>query len=143
MSDTANVSSALVAYLKTTPVNDLVDGRIVRPEVPLDDIAAGLMPRALVVVRHAGGGALFGDANIPAADPTIDMFCYGSTWLEAETIADEIAPALRVIRSTVIDGVRLYWARLTTLPNPFADTETDWPCSVVSAQVAHCQLALT
>lgn len=139
----ADPSKALAAYLKTTEVSAVVAGRVYRPELPAADIKGGHMPRACIVIRRAGGYGLFGGGNVPLGDPTLDLFCYGETWLQADQVAAAVIPALRSLRGGTFENARLYWARIAGGPNPFADPETNWPCLVVSAQVAHYELAVT
>jgi hypothetical protein len=98
------------------------------------------MPSQTIVVRPAGGYQLFGATNAPIGDPHLDLYCWGSTWLEAEMLASRTIPILRQLRTTTWGGVRLYWARIAGGPNPYEDPETNWPCSVLTAQVAYCEL---
>lgn len=138
----ADATGALVSYLKTTRVNDVTSGRVFRPELP--DTEMQSMPRACVVIRRAGGYGLFGGSNPPVGDPTLDLFCYGETWLQSESVvAGEVILALRSLRTATFAGARLYWARIAGGPNPFDDPKTRWPCTVVSAQVAHCEIAVS
>lgn len=136
----ADPAGALCTYLEGTPVDTVTSGRIFRPELP--DTEPDLMPRACIVVRRAGGYAMFAGGQVPVGDPILDLFCWGETQLEAERVASEVLTALRALRTSTFDNARLYWARIAGGPNPFDDPETHWPCMVVSAQVAHCELAV-
>lgn len=137
---------AVALYLKTTLVNDLVSGRVYRPE--LDDDIIGVMPTECIVIRRAGGYGLFGNTHVPIGDPRLDILSYGQTYLDADGIAAEIVNALKALRGGVFTSpdsgirTRLYWARIEAGPMPVTDPETDWPCAVVSAQVAHLELAV-
>lgn len=137
----ADVTGALTAYLRTTAVNGLVAGRIVRPELTPDLIAA--MPRATVVVRRAGGYQLTGSMNAPIGDPFLDVFCYSDEWMGADAIAAEVVLALRSLRTATHHSTRLMSARIAGGPNPYVNPSEQWPCLVVTAQVICCELALT
>lgn len=145
----ADPSAALATYLRSTSLSDIVDGRIWRPELPDGEDVS--MPRGAVVIRRAGGYSLFGASNVPVGDPRLDLFCYGETWLDAENVAGAVVPALRSLRQSTwrwtdangSQAARLYWARISAGPNPFDNPETNWPCALVTAQVAFCELALS
>lgn len=136
----ADPSAAVALYLKGIPaVNDIVSGRVFRPSLD-DPDEIEQMPRAAIVVRRAGGYTLFGGVNIPVGDPRLDIFCYGESFLEAEDLGAEVVNALKALRQQVIEGTRLYWARIEGGPLPLPDPEDHWPQAVVTAQVAHCEV---
>lgn len=138
----ADPAAALALYLKTVPaVDDLVDGRVFRPNLD-DPDEIKQMPRGAIVVRRAGGYGMFGGANIPVGDPRLDIFCYGDTFQASETLASEVVIALKALRQHVVSGVRLYWARIEGGPLPIPDPEDHWPQHVVTAQLAFCELAV-
>jgi hypothetical protein len=139
MTAPADPAGALASYFATTLVNDLVGGRIYRPELNSDDDEQ--MPQGAIVIRRAGGYQLFGGANIMLGDPRLDVFCYGGTWLEAERIASAVVIALKQLRGGTYDSTRLYWARIESGPQPYENPETFWPAHVVTAQVAFCEIA--
>lgn len=142
----ADPMAALGEYFKTTPVNAVTAGRIFRPELDEDEIRN--MPRAAVVIRRAGGYGMFGGSQVPIGDPRLDIVCYGQTYLQAEqTVAGEVVNALKALRGGVFglgpgSMTRLYWARVEGGPNPMTDPEENWPMALVTAQVAHCELAV-
>lgn len=136
----ADPTAALAAYLLAQPaVSAIVAGRVFRPDLPASEDK--LMPRACIVVREAGGGNLFGPSNIGWGDPRIDLICYGARRLEADQLAREVALALKALRRQTLEGCALQWAR-PSKPLPLIDQDTQWPYSLVSAQVAHTEPAV-
>lgn len=138
----ASATTALAGYLASVAgVNSAVSGRIYRPQLDTDAVPS--MPEACLVIRHAGGYQMFGGAQVPIGDPRLDIFCYGSTWLEAEQVSDQVVAALRALAHFTFQGTRLYWARIGAGPMPYEDSETNWPALMVSAQVAVCEVTAT
>lgn len=136
----ASASTGLASYLQADPaVSALTAGHVFRPQ--LDTAVMTSMPQACVVVRSAGGYRLFGGAQVPLGDPRLDIFCYGSTWLEAESVAEAVLAALRALKPSTYGSTRLYWARIEMGPTPYEDPETNWPALVVSAQLALSEIA--
>lgn len=132
----ADPAAALCVYLLAQPaVSTAAAGRVFRPDLPETEIPA--MPRACVIVSPAGGYQMFGLSPLPLGDPRLDVLCYGETWLESERLASEVTVALRALRQSVWNGTRLYWARIETGPTPARDPDTNWPGTVVIAQVSH------
>lgn len=123
---------ALAVYLRAA-LPDLND-RVYRPELSKGQSSA--MPEATIVIRPAGGYTLFRDTNAPIGDPNLDLYCYGSTWFEAEQLANSTIPILRQLRTGTYRSTRLYWARIAGGPLPVQDPETNWPCSLLTVQLA-------
>jgi hypothetical protein len=132
----ADPTLAIAAYLESIEdVLEAAEGRIFRPELPTAEDQH--MPRACVLVRPAGGGLLLGRTRLPFKDSRIDIVCYGSTRLEASNVAREVSLALGELRTSTWEGVALRWARVSGEPADAIDPNTNWPFSLVSAQVMH------
>lgn len=144
---------AILTYLATTSVQSVVapdaststGSALYRPKLPEQADLPEQMPFACIVARTAGGYALFGGGNVPAADPRVEFRCYASDDLDAKRIANELALALRRLKFApvrIFEGVRFYWARIEAGPMPLDDPDSDWPTAFLSAQVAHTEVAL-
>jgi hypothetical protein len=122
-------------------VNALTDGRIFRPD--LEEGQDKEMPGTAIVVRPAGGGAMFGRGNLQVMDSRIDCICYGSTRLEGEALGREVARALKNMRAQRIGQgepggpLKLYWARISGGASSAIEPDALWPFALVSAQVMH------
>jgi hypothetical protein len=141
----ADPTLAVALYLKAqAAVNAAAENRFLRPELLGSEDAK--MPRAAVVVRPAGGGAMSARWYLPMKDSRLDIVCYGSTRLEAENIAREVSLALQNLRRSVWGeagkNVLLMWARLSAEPTAAAENEVNWPYSLISTQVLHGAVAL-
>jgi hypothetical protein len=132
----ADPTLAIAAYLKAQEaVWNAAEERIFRPELPEGEDAH--MSRACVLVRPAGGGQLFGRDYLPVMDSRLDLICYGSTRLEAENIAREVALALKQLRHSTWESVVVFWARISGGPQSAIDPTTNWKFALVTAQVMH------
>lgn len=133
MAPTADVRTAIAAFLKAEVEG--AEGRVYRPELP--ESARPNMPQACIVVYAGGGGQMFGRDRLPVFDDMIDLACYGSTRLEAETIGDEALYALRELGHKTYAGMLLHWARIAGSVKSAIDPETTWPIAVITTQVMH------
>jgi hypothetical protein len=132
----ADPTAGIAGYLKAhEPINAMCGGRVYRPELPESGNAA--MPQACIVVRPAGGGSLFTKDFLPVTDPRLDIVVYGSTRLEAENLAREVALALKMLSRSTWGGVLLFWARVTAQPASMIQPDTNWPFALISTQVMH------
>lgn len=134
--EAADPTLAIAAYLKDqTLVWEAAEERIFRPELPEGEDR--LMPRACVLVRPAGGGLMSARDYLPFIDSRLDHICYGSTRLQAENLAREVAAALKDLRQSRWKGIPVRWARVSNQPASAIDPNTNWPFALVSAQVYH------
>lgn len=134
--EAADPTLAIAAYLKDQePVWEAAEERIFRPELPEGEDK--LMPRACILVRPAGGGAMSARDFLPLIDSRLDLICYGSTRLQAENIAREVAAALKDLRGSSWEGIPVRWARVSAQPASAIDPNTNWPFALVSTQVYH------
>ena len=132
----ADPTLAIAAYLAAQEaVTDAVEGRVFRPELPQDQDAQ--MPRGCLIVRPAGGGSMFARDDLPVIDSRVDITCYGSTRLESENIAREVADALKSLGRSTWEHVVVSWARVTGQPASAIDPDTNWPFALVTAQVMY------
>ena len=133
----ADPTLSIAAYLIAT-VGDQCDNNVFRPAIPKTFISQ--MPVACIVVRAAGGYAMFGRGQLPVGDPRIDAICYGSTPLESQNLARGVVVALKALQREIWEGALIHWARISAGPLPAIDEDTLWNYTLVSAQVMHSEL---
>jgi hypothetical protein len=138
----ADPTMGLVQALKADEtVNELTSGRIIRPKLLEEEVPE--MPRACVIVRAAGGGAMFGRGNLQVLDSRLDCVCYGSEQLEADNIGREVTRALKNLQAGLwgegeLGGpVKLYWARIAGAVSASIEPDVEWPFALISTQVMH------
>jgi hypothetical protein len=132
----ADPTLAIAAYLKTdVRVIEQSGGRVFRPELP--EAEQQTMPKNLVLVRPAGGGAMFMRSRLPVRDSRLDVICYGGSRLSAENLAREVARALDELQRSTWESVIVFWVRVVSRPNSAIDPNTNWPFALVTAQVMH------
>lgn len=138
----ADPTQAIAQYLKDVPsIEKATEGRVFRPVLP--EGQQKFMSRACVIVRSAGGGAMFAKVNYGFTDSRIDVVCYGSTLLEAATVAREVAKALNNLKMYKHEGVAIRWVRVTGQPAAAIDPQTEWKFALVTGQAMHAVPVLT
>jgi hypothetical protein len=138
----ADPAAAVATYLESVPsvMSLIVPSVVYRPKLPTSGLPQA-MPFACIVLTRNGGYAKFGGTTLPWRDPRVEARCYGSTLLEADQLAGEVAKALGALRQSVWHEttgglkVRLVHARIEAGPIPLFDPDTDWPYAFLSAQV--------
>ena len=126
---------ALVAYLKVdTAVATLASTRIYGAELPKSEIENASNPRAIVVVKQAGGGML-GLAYQQYGDIRADVACYGSTPFNASALYGAVYDALKELRREVYASTLLHWAQSSARGTQGRDPDLDWPVVFSSWQV--------
>lgn len=108
---------------------------IYRPDLPKTEDA--LMPQNCIVVRRVGGLKMFGKSQMPVSDPNMDLLCYGGTRLDSENVATAVVVVLKQLVMQRWANVMLYSANIAAGPIPLPDTQTQWPLTVITAQVMH------
>ena len=138
----ADPTMGIVQVLRADPtLESLTGGRINRPD--LEEGEDKNMPRANIVVRPAGGGAMFGKGNLQVIDSRIDVLAYGSTRLECENIGREVQRVLKNMRRCRVgegeEGgpIKLYWARISGGVSSAIEPDAEWPFALISSQVMH------
>lgn len=136
----ADPRTAIAGYLLDT-IGALVDGHVFAPKLPEDDDMPDdlIMPQACIIVSGAGGASIHGGSFLPLGTPRIDVRAYGSTGLEADTVAQACQNALKQLRPCVYEGVKLHSANISAEPNPLVDPTTLWPFTLVSVQVMYVE----
>ena len=131
----ADPTAAVAGYLLAT-VGQIVEGRVFCPDLPRTESEGGHMPRACIVVSAAPGGyTLFGDSYLPVGDPRIAIRSYGSTRLESDNVGRACLVAMKELRPSVWEGVRLQWANIASGIVPMIEIDTKWPYSMLMVQV--------
>lgn len=127
---------ALVAILAADPNVAAAVHAVYGDELP--EAEAANMPRANVVVRYAGGGAL-GGAEKRWSDGRIDVDTYGATPKEAGDVYRLVRTALAGIDrvTKTVDGVDVlvHWAQESQRAFTGREPDTHWPTCLGSWQV--------
>lgn len=133
-----SVITALVSFLKAnSEVNTISSGRIFGGELPEGE--AINQPRAAIVLRASGGGAMLGRSYIELSDPRVDILCYGSTPYQADAVHRAMDPALKQMRRNVQGNCLLHWANRTTSPMNLRDPDAEWPMVLSVWQVLYSE----
>lgn len=141
---TAGIAAYLASELGGKPNGLLSEGLAVfRPELPREREPE--MPAECIVVLpdpSGGAGRLYGRTELPVWDSRIAIYCYGSTRLESDNLGRRVEAALRSLKQSTWETVRLYWARHEGGAQGLqakVDPNTLWPVAVVFCQVMHDQ----
>ena len=92
------------------------------------------MPRACVVVRRAGGGALV-SGYMPTVDIRVDVRCYGANDVDASELANQVSRILHNVRDVTTPAGRVMWCRLAGAVVDQTEPSTAWPVALTSWQV--------
>lgn len=132
---------AVVSLLKAdADVAALVGARVFGGELPESEQQS--MPRACLVVRKAGGGAI-GTAWEDYGDLRFDVFSYGSTAHGADDVERAVHRRMKTFARVVSEGTLLHWARRDGGPLPLSDPNTTWRYVFSSWQVLVSEVAAT
>ncbi len=127
-----SVLDALIIHLKTVAaITDITSTRIFGGEIPEDQIAD--MPRALIVLRYAGGFDEFRTHRVQ--EPRLNIFCYGDGYRQAGQVDGVVADALIVILRLTVGNTLIYSVGYSGGPRQLKEPDTGWPYSVRSAIV--------
>lgn len=127
---------ALIGYLRgLTTVSALAGARIYGAELPATEAAH--MPRACVVLRHAGQGfGSWGMRRTGVGSQRFDVRCYGATPREAMLLSGVVTAAMKgLVRHA--DGATVLFDAAHT-GGPFSLLEPDgleWPFALTSYNV--------
>lgn len=131
---------AVCGFLAANVGDLLASNRDGSPAVFRNDLPKGEtggMPKAVIVVRRAGGGTMFGTGMMGLFDPRLDVVCYGTNPTQAEQVADQAVDALRLLSMEAWEDVMLYSARISGGPVPSYHTQAMWPLYIFSVQLLH------
>lgn len=132
----ADLVAALVALLKAdTATAARVDGRVFGGELPHGETAS--MPRDCIVIVPSGGASLTGASFVEHDTARIDLFAFGRTPAEAESLRDTAALALRRARRGVWAGVLIHWVQPAGGSSSARDPDAAWPRAFQSFQALH------
>lgn len=132
----ANIIEALVAVLGADPsVAALAGARVFGVELPQAEAAS--MPRAAVVVQPAGGVSFARGSYIEHDTQRIDLFAYGATPFEANTLRATCRRVLKAVRRQVVGGVLIHWAEPAGGFSAGRDADADWPRAFQPFQIFH------
>ena len=130
--------AALVTFLKAdAAVAALVGTRVYGGELPRSEV--DLMPRAVVVVKPAGGPG--GRAYMKFAQPRIDVDCYAATVPDSWVVHLAVRDALKHMRRNVTGTVLLHSADVSSDGVTARDPDTDWPVTVSSYLLSVAEVA--
>jgi hypothetical protein len=141
MTETLADPVAAIAGLLKDNIGDLVGDRIYRPSLPKTEAFRKAMPRACIAVTSAGGGLRYGGSLQQLTDPRVQIKVFGATEQEADNIARQAASLLRQRVRVLSRGARIDSVNVTG-PLSVVDPDTDWPYSLLSAQVLMIEQAV-
>lgn len=119
-----NALAALVAYIGTDfDLILLVGNRIYAGELPHDETPD--MPRACIVINHAGGPGSRDYLKI--GEMRIDVKCYGETLIQASEVYNVLSDFLKNIRRIVQDDILLHRLNESGGPTLTRDPAIFWP----------------
>ncbi len=128
-----NIISALrVFLLADAGVNALVGTRVFGVELPASE--ALLMPRQCVVIQPSGGASFQPGSYIDHDYQRVDVFSYGETPFEADTLRDAVSDALRDLRRGKVGGTLIHWVQTAGGWTSNRDADLDWPMAFQSFQ---------
>ena len=124
--------AAMLVILRGTPeIQHLVEDRVFDVELPEEQ--AQKMPRACVVLRRSGGGAIGPGARsyINWTTTRMDAFCYGKTPLEASFVHAAVEAVFvdlrRTLVATLVGDTLLHNAVIEGGPLDERDPDSGWP----------------
>lgn len=136
MSEVADLTAGLVAYLKTPAVlHTLLQGRVFGGELP--PAQTETMPRKALVVSASGGVSLTGGSFVETDTARVDLFAFGETPIEAARVMRESALAMKRLRRSIHAGCLLHWANPAGGAIGGREPQTEWPRQFQSFQVMH------
>lgn len=121
--------------LADADVTNLVGTRVFSGELPAAE--AQHMPRQALVLALSGGASLTGGSFVQADTQRVDLFAYGATPQEAETLRFAASAALRRTRRKAWAGVLIHWAQSAGGVTHGRDGALAWPRAFQSFQVFH------
>lgn len=135
-----SVLDAMVTHLKTvSAITDLTSTRIFGGELPDEEVDD--MPRAVVVLRYAGGFDVFRTHR--EQEPRLNIFSYGDGYKQADQVDRAVADALIVILRLTVGSTLIYSVGYSGGPQQLKEPDTGWRYSVRSAIVKAGETALT
>ncbi len=132
----ADIIGALVALLKAdAAVAVLAGDDVYGTEMPQE--AVKRMPGKMLVVTPSGGVSLMSGSDVAADTQRFDVFAYGATPREANTLRTLARAVLLRTKRKIVAGVLIHW--INSGGGFFAARERDgqWPQSFQSFQVLH------
>lgn len=130
----ANAVSAIILYLKSLPeIDEWTDGRIWGSRLP--DGEASSMPRACIIVRPVGGGALGTAGTMPTTDESLDVRTYAQSEFEAHQLAVAVSAHLHQASHVGTNAGRIIWCRRASSPLQAVEPDTEWPFTLTTWQV--------
>lgn len=127
-----DVLDALIIHLKTvSAITDITSTRIFGGELPEDQIED--MPRAVVVLRYAGGFDVFRTHR--EQEPRLNILSYGDGYRQAGQVDGVVADALIAIVRLTVGNTLIYSVGYSGGPRQMKEPDAGWPYSVRSAIV--------
>jgi Protein of unknown function (DUF3168) len=132
----ADIIGALVALLKADAAVAILAGDDVYG-IELPQEAVKRMPRNMLVIQPSGGVSLTAGSDVQADTQRVDVFAYGATPREANSLRNVAKTVLLRTRRKLISRVLIHW--INSGGGFFAARERDgqWPQSFQSFQIFH------
>lgn len=129
----ADIIETVVNALKADGnVAALAGDRVFGGELPQDETKH--MPRSCIVVQPSGGPSLATGSYLDHDTQRLDLFFYGPTPFEAETLRRVARRALVTIRRQVIAGCLIHWIEPAGGFTAGRDPDAAWPVAFQSYQ---------
>lgn len=129
----ADIITALVALLgDDAQVTTLAGAHVYGDELPEAVIAA--MPRQALVLKASGGVSFQPGASLELETQRIDLFAYGGSPLEADTLRRVASRVLFAVRRQVAAGVLIHWVQSAGGYLTGRDRDGQWPYAFQSLQ---------
>jgi len=132
----ADIITAIVSALKADGnVAGLAADRVFGGELP--DAETAHMPRNCIVVKPSGGVSIATGSFADHDTQRLDLFSYGATPFEAETLRRVSRRALVNVRRRVVERCLIHWVEPAGGFTAGRDPDAAWPTAFQSFQVFH------
>lgn len=136
MAEDADIIGAVVALLRADAnVAGMTGARVYGGELPKGD--AKHPPVASVVVQPSGGVSIASGSTVEHDTQRFDLFAYGATSAEADSLRRKCRRALTNCRRQVVAGVLIHWIEQAGGFESGRDRDTKAPVAFQSFQIYH------
>ena len=147
-----DVLAAVVSYLRAqSDVSDQVGTRVWGLEIPVSNNPTfdqvGRMPQKCIVLRPSGGQGLGDASKVDVFEQRIDVFNYGATGAEANTVHQVSHAAFKSMErnAVTVSSVKMFIHRAVRSSGGIflRDPDGDWPLWLEVWSVSASETALT
>ncbi len=131
-----DIVAALVTFTKADGgVAALVGTRVFGLELPASEAAS--MPRKAVVLKPSGGPSLAAGSYSEHDTQRIDVFAYGETLYEAESVRRAVSDAFRALRRGKTGTTLIHWVEPAGGWASQRGADVSWPVAFQSFQALY------